>query len=146
MWGESRGCFSEAGLKYSHVGSDVTHAGIYQDSSIAKSAINALTIEIERHQALAQASKVEGPFESAQNQFHCGQQLAREASASEEGLAILPLLNTDRKGGAFLIIHSQFKRAIGVAIAWGNATHKLARKATLCTKYELKNLLHIRQK
>ena len=45
---------------------DVTHAGIYQDSSIAKSAINVLTIEIERHQALAQASKVEGKLQGTE--------------------------------------------------------------------------------
>ena len=50
----------------------------------------------------------------------------REASASEEGLSILLLVNTGRKGGAFPIMHSQFKRAIEVAIARGNATRKLA--------------------
>eukprot|EP00956_Cyclotella_meneghiniana_P007589 scaffold10223_cov61-Cyclotella_meneghiniana.AAC.2 len=93
---------------------------------------------------------ITGPFESAQNQLHCGQViplcggafgeancdftrlikvlLAQEASSSEEGLSILSLVNTDRKGGdVFPIMHSQFKRAIGVAIARANAnaTHKL---------------------
>ncbi|EJK60083.1 hypothetical protein THAOC_19628, partial [Thalassiosira oceanica] len=39
-----------------------------------------------------------------------------------------PLANTDRKGGAFLIMHQQFLRAVGVtAAAAGNAALKLSR-------------------
>ena len=42
-------------------------------------------------------------------------------------MTISPLINTDRKGGAFPIMLQQFKRAIGVAIVRGNAKHKLGR-------------------
>ena len=50
--------------------------------------------------------------------------LAREAAAGDHGLRISPLVNTDRKGGAFPIMLQQFRRAIGVAIVRGNARHK----------------------
>ncbi|EJK46234.1 hypothetical protein THAOC_35111 [Thalassiosira oceanica] len=40
-------------------------------------------------------------------------QLARKAAAGDHGLRILPLVNNDRKGGAFPIMLHQFKRAIG---------------------------------
>ena len=40
---------------------------------------------------------------------------------------ISPLVNNDRKGGAFPIMLHQFKRALGVAIVRGNAQHKLSR-------------------
>ena len=53
--------------------------------------------------------------------------LAREAAAGDHGLRISPLVNTDRKGGAFPIMLQQFRRAIGVAIVRGNARHKLGR-------------------
>ena len=53
--------------------------------------------------------------------------MAREAAAGEDGMAVSPLVNTDRKGGAFPIMLQQFKRAIGVAIVRGNANHKLGR-------------------
>ena len=53
--------------------------------------------------------------------------LAREAAAGEDGMAVSPLVNTDRKGGALPIMMQQFKRAIGVAIVRGNANHKLGR-------------------
>ena len=53
--------------------------------------------------------------------------LAREAAASVDGLASSPLVSMDRKGGAFPIMLQDFKRAIGVAVVWGNAKHKLAR-------------------
>ena len=43
------------------------------------------------------------------------------------GLTISPLVNTDRKGGAYPIMLQQFKRAIGVTIVSGNARHKLGR-------------------
>ena len=55
------------------------------------------------------------------------QRLAREAASSDDGIKISPLINTDRKGGAYPIMLQQFKRAIGVAIIRGNAKHKLAR-------------------
>ena len=42
-------------------------------------------------------------------------------------MTISPLINTDRKGGAFPIMLQQFKRAIGVAIVRGQAKHKLGR-------------------
>ena len=53
--------------------------------------------------------------------------LARAAAAGEDGMTISPLINTDRKGGAFPIMLQQFKRAIGVAIVRGQAKHKLGR-------------------
>jgi hypothetical protein len=63
-----------------------------------------------------------GPFQTAQTQFYCKgiiplciggygeidkdfnkvlQQLAQEAAAGHDGLTILPLINTDKKGGAY---------------------------------------------
>ena len=89
-----------------------------------------------------------GPFEAAQKQFFRGQvvplcagwfgeinedfekvivTLAREAAAGEDGMAVSPLVNTDKKGGALPIMLNQFKRAIGIAIVRGNANHKLGR-------------------
>ena len=91
---------------------------------------------------------VVGPFEAAQGNFLRQQviplvaggfgeigedfdkvitRLAREAAAGDHGLRISPLVNTDRKGGAFPIMLQQFRRAIGVAIVRGNARHKLGR-------------------
>ena len=91
---------------------------------------------------------VTGPFEASQNSFYCGQvipiccgafgeinedfnktikTLAREAASGEDGATISPLVNTDRKGGAHVIMLQQFRRAIGVAIARGNAKLKLGR-------------------
>ena len=91
---------------------------------------------------------ITGPFEAAQKHFYRGQviplcagwfgeinedfenvilTMAREAAAGEDGMAVSPLVNTDRKGGAFPIMLQQFKRAIGVAIVRGNANHKLGR-------------------
>ena len=93
-------------------------------------------------------SNVVGPFSAAQGRFFRGQviplcagavgeigedfskilkTLARMAAASNDGLAVSPLVNSDRKGGAFPIMHQQFRRAIGVALVRGNALHKLAR-------------------
>ena len=91
---------------------------------------------------------IKGPFETAQRQFLCGQVipicadwfgeinegfdktikiLAQEAAAGIDGMSVSPLVNTDRKGGAFPIMLQQFRRAIGVAIVRGNANHKLGR-------------------
>ena len=47
--------------------------------------------------------------------------LAREAASGNYGVTILPLVNTDRKRGAFPIMLKQFRRAIGIAIVRGNA-------------------------
>ena len=89
-----------------------------------------------------------GPFEASQRWFFRGQvipiyagwfgeigedfnniitRLAQEAASGEHGMTISPLVNTDRKGGAFPIMLQQFRRAIGVAIVRGNARHKLGR-------------------
>jgi len=42
-------------------------------------------------------------------------------------MTISPLVNTDRKGGAYVIMLQQFKQAIGAAIARENAEDKMAR-------------------
>ena len=89
-----------------------------------------------------------GPFEAAQGRFYRGQviplcfgafgetnedldkiirRLAREAASGDDGMTISPLVNTDRKGGAYAIMLQQFRRAIGVGIVRGQAKHKLAR-------------------
>jgi len=91
---------------------------------------------------------ITGPFEASQCRFYRGQvipivagwfgeigrdfdkiitRLAREAASSDHGATISPLVNTDRKGGAFPIMLQQFRRAIGVAIVRGNARHKISR-------------------
>ena len=88
------------------------------------------------------------PFENALTQFHgktiiplCFgafgevnedldkviQCLAREAASSDEGLTISPLVNTDRKGGAYRIMLQQFRRAIAVTAANGHSQHILQR-------------------
>jgi hypothetical protein len=51
--------------------------------------------------------------------------LAREAATGGNGMRIPPLVNFDKKGGAYQIVFQQFKRAIEVAIVQGNAKHKL---------------------
>jgi hypothetical protein len=51
--------------------------------------------------------------------------LAREAAAGDAGMRMSPLVNSDRKGGAYQIMLQQFRGAIGVAIVRGNAEHKL---------------------
>ena len=60
----------------------------------------------------------------------------READSGDVGLTISPLVNTDRKGGAYPIMMKQFKRVIGVAIVSSNARQKLGRlhyvKSTAC--------------
>ena len=70
-----------------------------------------------------------GPFEASQSRFYRGQviplcagwfgeinedfdkiiyTLAREAASGENGMTVSPLINTDRKGGAFPIMLQQF--------------------------------------
>jgi hypothetical protein len=82
-------------------------------------------------------SEVVGPFEAAKKRFFKGtvipictgwfrevnknyetliSTLAREAAAGDNGMRISPLVNSDRKGGAYQIMLQQFRRAIGVAI------------------------------
>ncbi len=53
--------------------------------------------------------------------------LAWEATAGDKGMRISPLVNYDRKGGAFQIMVQQFRRSILVAIVGGNAKHKFGR-------------------
>ncbi len=89
-----------------------------------------------------EASDVVGPFEAAKKRFFKGtvvpicagwfgevnkdyktliSMLAREAAAGDNGMQNSPLVNSDRKGGAYQIMLQQFRRAIGVAIVRGNA-------------------------
>ena len=42
-------------------------------------------------------------------------------------MTVSPLINTDRKGGAFPIMLQQFKRAIGISIIRGQAKLRLSR-------------------
>ena len=93
-------------------------------------------------------SGVRGPFESAQDRLFtrgviplvagpngqlnedfskCIATWAGHAAASETGLAVSPLGNTDKKGGAFPILLQQFRRAICVTVVRGMAEHKLRR-------------------
>jgi hypothetical protein len=90
------------------------------------------------------------PFETAQGRFLTGQviplvvgvfgdvnealekvlklkQVAKAAAAGTDGLTISPLINTDRKGGAFQIMHQQFRRAIGCATVRGQDKLTLGR-------------------
>lgn len=83
------------------------------------------------------SSNIVGPFEAAQSQFIGGQvvplvvgafgdvntnlekmlkTLAKLAAAGEEGMSISLLRNLDKKGGAFVIMNHQFRRALGVSI------------------------------
>ena len=89
-----------------------------------------------------------GPFEAAMKRFYRGQviplvagwfgevnedfdklikRVSWEASASEDGLRISPLVNYDLKGGAHQIMLRQFRRAICLSIVRGHARHKLGR-------------------
>jgi hypothetical protein len=89
-----------------------------------------------------------GPFEAAKKRFFKGTvipicagwfgevnkdygtliaTLAREAAAGDNVMQISPLVNSDRKGGAYQIMLQQFRRAIRVSIIQGNANHKLGR-------------------
>ena len=91
---------------------------------------------------------VVGPFEAAQQLFIGGQvvplvvgafgdvnkdlekmlrTLAKFAAAGEDGMSISHLQNLDKKGGAFAIMLSQFRRALGVTIVRDMANHKLSR-------------------
>ena len=69
-----------------------------------------------------------GPFGEVNKDFEkVLKTLARLAAASEDGMSISPLRNTDRKRGAFIIMLQQFRRALGVMVVRGMANHKLSR-------------------
>ena len=53
--------------------------------------------------------------------------LAKEAAASDFGRTLSPLVNTEKKGGAFPMLLQQFRRAIAVSIVRGNAALKMSR-------------------
>ena len=53
--------------------------------------------------------------------------LPKEATASNFGRTLSPLINTERKGGTFPIMLQQFRRAIGVQVVRGNAMLKISR-------------------
>ena len=59
--------------------------------------------------------------------------LAKLAAAGEDGMSISPLRNLDRKGGAYVIMLQQFRRALGVTVTVvrGMAKHKLSRVSIL---------------
>eukprot|EP00956_Cyclotella_meneghiniana_P011493 scaffold16162_cov71-Cyclotella_meneghiniana.AAC.11 len=72
---------------------------------------------------------VVGPFGEVNKDFEkVLKTLARLAAAGEDGImSISPLRKTDRKGGAFIIMLHQFRRALGVMVVRGMANHKLSR-------------------
>eukprot|EP00956_Cyclotella_meneghiniana_P011010 scaffold15417_cov71-Cyclotella_meneghiniana.AAC.11 len=93
-------------------------------------------------------NEIVGPFESAQKRFIGGQRihlvvgpcgkvnrdlekvlktLAPLAAASEDRKSISPLLRTDKKGGAFIKMRQQFRRALGVMVIKEMANHKLSK-------------------
>ena len=53
--------------------------------------------------------------------------LAREAASSDFGRTLSPLINTEKKGGAFPMLLQQFRRAVAVGIVRGNALLKMSR-------------------
>jgi len=53
--------------------------------------------------------------------------LAMEKASGYDGIRISPLVNRDRKGGAFPIILQQFRKGIGSGIVRGQVKHKLGR-------------------
>ncbi|EJK58006.1 hypothetical protein THAOC_21901, partial [Thalassiosira oceanica] len=90
-----------------------------------------------------------GPFEEALKQFHTGNvfpiaagafgevnedaskliaNLARLTAKTDFGKSMSPLVSHSRKGGAFPIMQSQFRRALGCLIARGQAQHLLKRR------------------
>ena len=53
--------------------------------------------------------------------------MAKEAAASDFERTRSPLVNTEKKGGAFPMLLQQFRRAIAVNIVRGNASLKMTR-------------------
>ncbi|EJK54624.1 hypothetical protein THAOC_25730 [Thalassiosira oceanica] len=89
------------------------------------------------------------PFEEALGKFHTGNffpivagafgevnedasklvtNLARLTAKTDFGKSLSPLVSQSRKGGAFPIMQSQFRRALGCLIARGQAQHLLKRR------------------
>ena len=90
-----------------------------------------------------------GPFEAALGTFYTGNvlpivvgafgevnedasklitHLARLTAKTDFGKSMSPLVSHSRKGGAFPIMQSQFRRALGCMIARGQAQHLLKRR------------------
>ena len=90
-----------------------------------------------------------GPFETALGEFYTGNvlpvavgafsevnedasklitKLARLTAKTDFGKSMSPLVSHSRKGGAFPIMQSQFRRALGCLIARGQAQHLLKRR------------------
>ncbi|EJK54221.1 hypothetical protein THAOC_26179 [Thalassiosira oceanica] len=90
-----------------------------------------------------------GPFETALGEFYTGNvlpvaagafsevnedasklitRLARLTAKTDFGKSMSPLVSHSRKGGAFPIMQSQFRRALGCLIARGQAQHLLKRR------------------
>ena len=90
-----------------------------------------------------------GPFEAALGRFYTGNvlpfvvgafgevnedasklitKLARLTAKTDFGKSMSPLVSHSRKGGAFPIMQSQFRRALGCMIARGQAQHLLKRR------------------
>ena len=53
--------------------------------------------------------------------------LAREAATGIDGMSVSPLVNNNKKGGAFPTMLQNIRRAIRVDKVRGNANHKLGR-------------------
>ncbi|EJK51514.1 hypothetical protein THAOC_29308 [Thalassiosira oceanica] len=92
-----------------------------------------------------------GPFETALGEFYTGNalpvavgafsevnedasklitRLARLTAKTDFGKSMSPLVSHSRKGGAFPIMQSQFRRALGCLIARGQAQHLLKKGDT----------------
>ena len=90
-----------------------------------------------------------GPFEAALGEFYTEnvfpiiigafgevnedankliKKLARLTAKTDFGKSMSPLVSHSRKGGAFPIMQSQFRRALGCMIARGQAQHLLKRR------------------
>ena len=90
-----------------------------------------------------------GPFQTALGGFHTGNvypvvvgafgeanedfrklitELARLTAKTDFGKSMSPLVSHSRKGGAFPIMQSQFRRALGCLVARGQAQHLLKRR------------------
>ena len=93
-----------------------------------------------------------GPFEAALGEFYTGNvfpfvvgafgevnedasklitKLARLTAKTDFGKSMSPLVSHSRKGGAFPIMQSQFRRALGCLVARGQPQHLLKRRHPL---------------
>ncbi len=94
-----------------------------------------------------------GKFQTAQSQFYCKgviplwldgygeinedfdtvlQQLVQEVAAGHDGLTISPLVNTDKKSGAYQIMLQQSRQAIAVTAANRHDSHILGQLHYVC--------------